>query len=76
MGTQCIEARDPAQFKQRLQNSDNDDGGAYNWSGGQRQQQRELQRDSSSSRGIQRERRAPTSELIQRGLVAYEVISN
>jgi len=38
--------------------------------------QRELQRDSSSGRGIQRERRAPTSELIQRGLVAYGVISN
>jgi len=59
-----------------VQNSNNDDGGANNWSGSQRQQQRELQRDSSSSRGIQRERRAPTSELIQRGLVAYGVISN
>jgi len=59
-----------------VQNSNNDDGGANNWSGSQRQQQRELQRDSSSGSGIQREWRAWTSELIQRGLVAYEVISN
>ena len=65
-----------AQFDQRGANSNNDNGGASNHSGIQRQQQRELQRDSSSSRGIQRERRAPTSELIQRGLVAYGVISN
>jgi hypothetical protein len=59
-----------------VQDSNNDDGGAGNWSGSQRQRQRELQRDSSSGSGIQREWRAPTSELIQRGLVAYEVISN
>jgi hypothetical protein len=68
-----------AQFDQRGQNSNNDDGGASNFSGSsgiQRQQQRELQRIGSGSSGIQREWRARTSELIQRGLVAYGVISN
>ena len=59
-----------AQFDQRGANSNNDDGGASNFSGIQRQQQRELQRISSGSSGIQRGWRARTSELIQRGLVA------
>ncbi len=44
-----------AQFEQRGQNSNNDDGGASNFGGIQRQQQRELQRISSGSSGIQRE---------------------
>jgi hypothetical protein len=79
-----------AQFDQRGANSNNDDGGASNFSGIQRdsaaaaagasahrqRQQRELQRIGSGSSGIQREWRARTSELIQRGLVAYGVISN
>jgi len=65
-----------AQFEQRGANSNNNDGGAINCSGSQQRQQRELQRIGSSSSGIQREWRARTSELIQRGLVAYGVISN
>ena len=65
-----------AQFEQRGANSNNDDGGANNFSGSQQRQQRELQRIGSGSSGIQRGWRARTSELIQRGLVAYGVISN
>ena len=72
-GLSVEKGRDPAQFEQRGANSNNDDGGANNCSGSQ---QRELQRNSSGSSGIQREWRARTSELIQRGLVAYGVISN
>ena len=66
----------PAQFEQRGANSNNDDGGANNFSGSQQRQQRELQRIGSGNSGIQREWRARTSELLQRGLVAYGVISN
>ena len=40
-----------AQFEQRGANSNNDDGGASNFSGIQRQQQRELQRIGSGSSG-------------------------
>jgi hypothetical protein len=40
-----------AQFEQRGANSNNDDGGANNYSGIQRQQQRELQRIGSGSSG-------------------------